>query len=331
MRPAVHSKKQRRQPFSFAGHVVAPGTQAKVELPIARLMSGTPVALPVLVVHGKNDGPTVWLAAAVHGDELCGIEIIRRVLDVVKPDSMTGTVIAVPVVNVHGFNRGERYLPDRRDLNRSFPGSPRGSLASRIAHLMMTEIIARCSVGIDLHTGSDHRINLPQIRADLADPATLELARIFAAPVAIHAKTRDGSLRQAATEAGSEVLLYEAGEADRFDELAIRSGTAGVLRVLQHLGVCSEAPAPQGAVHLSTRSGWLRASQSGILHLYVTLGDQISRGDKVAAIYDPFGKRLGTISARTNGVAIGHIQRPVVNRGDAILHIAEVGELDLAG
>lgn len=322
-------RRRKREPFEIAGHTVAPGTRAKLELPIARLMSGTPVALPVLVVHGRLEGPAVWITAAVHGDELCGIEIIRRVLNALQPRSMAGTVIAVPVVNVHGFNRGDRYLPDRRDLNRSFPGSQRGSLAAVIAHLIMTEVVARCTVGIDLHTGSDHRINLPQIRADLDDPGTLELARVFAAPVAIHARTRDGSLRQAATEAGSVVLLYEAGEADRFDPQAIEAGTAGVLRVLGHRGLAPEAQAPTAAVWLSRSTRWLRASRSGILHLTVALGDEVTRGQKVAMIYDPFGKRLGTISARVDGLIIGHTQRPLVNRGDAILHVAEHGAPDL--
>jgi predicted deacylase len=317
---------RQREPFVLAGHVVKPGSRQKLELPIARLMSGTPVALPVLVVHGRRDGPTVWMTAAVHGDELCGIEIIRRVLKAVQPRSMAGTIIAVPVVNVHGFNRGDRYLPDRRDLNRSFPGHRRGPLAGVIAHLIMTEVVARCSVGIDLHTGSDHRINLPQVRADLDDPRTLELAQVFAAPVAIHARTRDGSLRQAATEEGAVVLLYEAGEADRFDESAIQSGTDGVLRVLEHLGLISEAPAPTTVVPLSRKTKWLRAIRSGILHLNVSLGDQINRGDKVAWIYDPFGKRLGTITARMSGMIIGHTQRPLVNRGDAALHVADLGE-----
>lgn len=326
------SKRPKREPLVLAQYVVEPGSQAKLELPIARLMSGTPVALPVLVVHGRMDGPVVWITAAVHGDELCGIEIIRRVLQEIQPRSMAGTVIAVPVVNVHGFNRGDRYLPDRRDLNRSFPGSPQGTLAARIAHLMMTEVIARCSAGIDLHTGSDHRINLPQIRADLSDPATLELAHVFAAPVAIDSRTRDGSLRQAATEKGSVVLLYEAGEADRFDEPAIRVGTAGVLRVLKHFGIVEkEAPAASSAVQLSYSSKWMRASQSGILHLTVSLGDEVDRGEKVATIYDPFGKRLGTVSARISGVIIGHTQRPLVNRGDAVLHIAELSESGSTG
>ena len=246
---------------------IAAGRRAQLELPIARLMSGTPVALPVLVLHGRHDGPTVWLSAAVHGDEIGGVEIIRRVLAQLDPSTLRGTVIAVPIVNVHGFNTGERYLPDRRDLNRSFPGSARGSLAARIAHLMMTEIIARCTVGIDLHTGSDHRINLPQVRADLDDSETLELARVFGAPLALHSRTRDGSLRQAATEAGATVLLFEGGEANRFDARAIDDGTSGVLRVLAALGMIDAAPPLTAPTYLSRRSKWVRASSSGILHL----------------------------------------------------------------
>jgi predicted deacylase len=313
----------RRPPFVIAGNSIPPGKRAKLELPIAHLMSGTPVALPVVVLHGRQDGPTLWLSAAVHGDELCGVEIIRRVLDRLDPGSMSGTVLAVPVVNVHGFNTGDRYLPDRRDLNRSFPGSTRGSLAARVAHLLMTEVVDRCRVGIDLHTGSDRRINLPQIRADLDDPNTLALARTFAAPIAIHARIRDGSLRQAATEAGATVLVYEGGEALRFDPVAIKAGTAGTRRVLAQLGIAQDAPAAAAETVLSRRSRWVRAHRSGILHLDVDLGEHVNQGDTLATIHDPFGKRLSRPTARTDGVVIGHTQAALVNQGDAVVHIAE--------
>ena len=313
-----------RPPFGIAGNSVRAGSRDTFELPIARLMSGTPVALPVIVLHGKHDGPTVWLSGAVHGDELCGVEIIRRVLGDLKPATMAGTVIAVPVVNVHGFNTGDRYLPDRRDLNRSFPGSARGSLASRIANLLMTEVVARCDVGIDLHTGSDHRTNLPQIRADLDDARTLDLALAFAPPVAIHARTRDGSLRQAATEAGATVLLYEGGEAFRFDRAAISAGREGVLRVLAELGIAdSDVPDPS-PTRLSRKSRWIRAPKSGILHLEVDLGGEVAAGSTVGTIYDAFGKRLGQLRARHDGVVIGHTQHPLVNQGDAVAHVAEI-------
>jgi len=204
-----------RAPFEIAGHKVTAGKRMRMELPIGNLMSGTPVALPLIVVHGKKDGPVVWLSAAIHGDEICGVEIIRQVLAAVNAPSMAGTIIAAPVVNVHGFNTNDRYLPDRRDLNRSFPGSSRGSLASRIAHLFMQEVVSRSDVGIDLHTGADLRTNLPQVRCDIDHGPTLELAEVFGAPIVIDARLRDGSLRQATVEEGKIMLLFEGGEASR--------------------------------------------------------------------------------------------------------------------
>lgn len=315
----------KRPPFEIADKQIRAGRRERMEIPIAALMSGTPVALPVVVYHGLNDGPTVWINAAIHGDEICGVEIIRRVLERLDPATMSGTVIAVPIVNVHGFNTSDRYLPDRRDLNRSFPGSSRGSLAGRIARLMMTEIVGRCAVGIDLHTGSDHRINLPQIRADLDDAMTLQLAEVFGAPVMIHAKTRDGSLRAAGTEAGATVLLFEGGEALRFDRAAINAGTVGVRRVLNHLGITPDGPDPADEPpRYSRATRWLRASRSGILHLQPELGDHVRKGELVATILDPHGKRLGRITASTDGLIIGHTQHPLVNQGDAVLHVATI-------
>lgn len=311
-----------RAPFEIADQSVRAGSRKQLEIPIARLMSGTPVALPVIVFHGKGDGPTVWVNAAIHGDEIGGVDIIRRVCERLDTKTMNGTVIAVPIVNVHGFNTNDRYLPDRRDLNRSFPGSVRGSLASRIAYLMMTEIVQRCSVGIDLHTGSDHRTNLPQIRADLDDPKTEKLAQVFGASIAIHAKTRDGSLRQAATDAGATVLLFEGGEALRFDRDAISVGTLGVRRVFHHLGITADGPEPGDETRYARRTKWARAGRSGILHLGQELGDEVVKGQPIATILDPYGKRLGRISAPLDGIIIGHTQHPLVNRGDAVVHIA---------
>ena len=259
------SPKGGKTPFAIADHTVLPGKSLRLEIRIANLTSGTPISLPVVVHHGGKPGPAVWLSAAVHGDELCGVEIIRRVLSQVDARSLSGTLISVPIVNVHGFNTGDRYLPDRRDLNRSFPGSKRGSLASRVANLFMTEVVDRCTVGIDLHTGSDQRENLPQIRADLDDAPTLELAQAFGAPIAIHSRVRDGSLRQAATDSGATVLLYEAGEAGRFSENAIGTGVKGVLRVLHHLGVRDEPELDQPPVLISRTT-------------LLILGDSLSAG-----------------------------------------------------
>lgn len=288
-------------------------------------MSGTPVSLPLIVYHGVNPGPTVWINAAIHGDEIGGIEIIRQTLEQLDPGTMAGTLIAMPIVNVHGFNNSDRYLPDRRDLNRSFPGTARGSLAGRIAHLMMTEVVSRCSVGIDLHTGSDHRTNLAQIRGDMDDPDTVALATAFGAPVTIHSRNRSGSLRHAATKAGVTVLLYEGGEALRFDRAAIAIGTSGIVRVLGHLGMVQgedggEAPPSP----FSRKTSWVRASRSGILHQSCELGESVRKGQTLATVLDPFGELLSRLRAPTDGVIIGQTQYPLVNKGDAAVHVARL-------
>ncbi|KQO36204.1 succinylglutamate desuccinylase [Aeromicrobium sp. Leaf289] len=314
-----------RPSFEIGPIRVRPGQAKAVSLPITRLVTGADVDLPVRVVHGREDGPTVWVDAAIHGDEAVGVEVIRQVLADIDPKSMRGTLIAIPIVNVLGFMTGDRYLPDRRDLNRSFPGSARGSLASRIAHLMMTEVVAKCDVGIDLHTGSDRRTNLPQIRADLEDDRTRELAEAFAAPVMLHAKIRDGSLRAAAREAGATVLLYEAGEAWRMDAWAIDAGVRGVRRVLAALGmtepVDEDPPAPSQA---SYRSSWVRARGTGMLHLEVALGEHVTEGQRIGGLFDSFGKRVRLVHAERSGVVIGRTEAPVVNSGDAVVHVAEV-------
>lgn len=320
----------RRSSFPIGDIEVKAGTSAIGELPISRLVTGTRISLPVNVFHGRSDGPVVWLSAAVHGDEIGGVEIIRRALAAINPKDLAGTIVAVPIVNVHGFLNGDRYLPDRRDLNRSFPGSANGSLAARVAHLFMTEIVGRCDVGIDLHTGSDHRINLPQIRADLDDPLTRDLAIAFGAPLMMHAKLRDGSMRAAATATGSTVLLYEGGEAWRYDRAAIEAGTVGVRRVLAHLGLLrgddtdrsSEIPAE------SRSSSWVRARRSGMALIDVELGQMVERGETIGTIRDSVGRRLSTCNAPRTGMVIGHVQQPLVNQGDAIIHIADVQVAD---
>lgn len=312
-----------RASFEIGGDVVRPGTRGTVELPIARLATGSPVALPVIVIHGRHDGPTIWVDAAVHGDEINGVEIIRRVLEQLDPKQLRGTVLAVPVVNALGFMIGSRYLPDRRDLNRSFPGSTRGALAGRIAELFLREIVSRCSVGIDLHTGSDHRTNLPQVRANLDDPETLRLASAFAAPAILHSATRDGSLRQAGTDAGATVLLYEGGEAWRFAETPIRVGVSGVLRVLAELDMIDESDAPDAQTPMACRgSTWSRARKSGIASLWTELGDQVTKGQQIGRIHDSFGQRLAQITARSDGLVVGLNLDPIVNQGDAVVHIA---------
>lgn len=312
-----------RDSFAIGSVRVRAGQSKDVELPITRLVTGGDATLPVRVVHGKEPGPTVWVDAAIHGDEVLGVEVIRQVLGAVSAKTLRGTLVAVPVVNVIGFMTGDRYLPDRRDLNRSFPGSARGSLASRIAHLLMTEVVSKCDVGIDLHTAADRRDNLPQIRADLDDPRTRELAEAFGAPVMLHAKLRDGSLRQAAREAGATVLLYEAGEALRFDDDATAVGVAGVLRVLEALDMLDPAARPVDTPPVECRSsGWVRARGTGILHLDVHLGEHVEEGKRLGRISDAFGANGRIVRADRDGIVIGVTRAPIVHAGDALVHIA---------
>lgn len=316
----------RRPPFTIAGREIPPGRRVSLELPYARLVSGSTVAAPLVVLHGRQDGPTVWISSTIHGDEINGIEIIRELLTHLTVREIAGTLIAAPIVNVHGFIAGDRYLPDGRDLNRSFPGSARGSMASRIAAIFIKEVVSRCDCGIDLHTGSGDRVNWPQIRAGLDDEPTLELAKVFGAPIVINAKIRDGSIRQAASENGAIALLYEGGEANRFDQTSIDIGVAGIRRSLAHIGMTPPVDLPAEEPLIAQTSRWTRSSRSGILHLDVELGDRVHQGDYVAALHDPFGKRLSRIKARSSGVVVGRTHAALVNQGEAIVHIAELDD-----
>ena len=312
--------------IEIGGIRIAPAQRQRLEIPVARLPTQTQISLPVTVVNGINPGPVIWLSAAIHGDEINGVEIIRRVLQRISPQQLHGTVIAVPIVNVFGFIEQSRYLPDRRDLNRAFPGSKRGSLGSRLANLFMQEIVSKSSYGIDLHTASDGRTNLPQIRANLHDERTYQCAKAFAAPVMIHSQTRDGSLRQAATQRGIPVLLYEAGEALRFDTNAIALGVQGILRVMAALNMYpSKLPPPPPPV-VVTETKWVRAPRSGILQLNVGLGEPVTAKQELGTISDAFGEEKTRVRAPGDGLVISTLLNPLVNQGDAIVHLATVGE-----
>ena len=301
---------------------VLPGRKIQIELPFAKVVTGATESLPVKVINGRSAGPNVWLSAAIHGDELNGIQIIRRVIKELDAKMLRGAVIAVPIVNPLGFITQSRYLPDRRDLNRSFPGSARGSTASRLAHLFMEQVVDHCSVGIDLHTATNHRINHPQLRANLDDPTTLGLARAFAAPFSIHARLRDGSLRQAAAERDKTVLLYEAGQAHRFDDDAIETGVLGVMRTLRALGMIDVRLPRVRQTRLIRRTRWVRARRGGIADIQVALGQHVVNGETLASISDAFGMRPTQVKASETGWVIAQSLRPLVNSGDSLVHIA---------
>jgi predicted deacylase len=280
------------------------------------------MTLKAEVVHGRREGPRLFVCAAIHGDELNGIEVIRQLLKRRVLRRLRGTLIAVPIVNAYGVLNHSRYLPDRRDLNRTFPGHERGSLASRLADLFMSEVVKRCTHGVDLHTGAVHRTNLPQIRANLDDPETSELAEAFGVPVILNSKLRDGSLRDAANSVGVKMLLYEGGEALRLDEVAVRAGLQGTLHVMQHLGMLS---APRTArvtrPQVARSSSWIRSPGSGLFNAQIRLGASVERGDRIGSITQPFGGETG-IEASYAGIVIGHTRLPLVHEGDALVHIA---------
>lgn len=305
-------------------------TRMTIDLPVTRLYTHSQIAMPVHVVRGKRPGASLFVSAAIHGDELNGVEIIRRLLKLPALKRMRGTLIAIPIVNVHGFINHSRYLPDRRDLNRSFPGSERGSLAARLAHLFMTEIVEQCSHGIDLHTGALHRSNLPQIRANLDHEETAELARRFGVPVLLNADVRDDSLREAADERGIPMLLYEAGEALRFDEVSIRAGVRGIVNVMRALEMLPPSRSKRKRFEpvVARSSAWVRAPMSGILRTMVPLGAQVAKDSLLGVIADPFGERETIITAPAAGVVIGRSNLPLANEGDALFHVARFRKTD---
>lgn len=308
---------------------VAPGERRYIDLPLPPLYTHAEMNMPVYVLHGRKPGPRLFVSAAIHGDEINGVEIIRRLLRTKALKSLRGTLLAIPVVNPFGFINKSRYLPDRRDLNRSFPGYESGSLAARMAHLFMHSIVQHCDYGIDLHTAAQSRTNLPQIRAYLNDdPAMIELANAFNAPVVLDAHLRDGSLREAAAQVDTKILLYEGGEALRFDEVPIRAGVRGILAVMRHLDMLPQTTRKKANIRSlhSQSSTWVRATQSGILRIKKSMGQAVEQGDILGHITNPFGTSETVVKASASGLIIGRSTLPLVHEGEAIFHIARLDE-----
>lgn len=320
-------------PFSIGGSQIPAGTRQTVELPVSILSDHTPVAISAHVVHGNRPGPAMFVSAAVHGDEVIGVEIVRRLLRAPNLSKIRGTLIAVPIVNAFGFMNHSRYLPDRRDLNRSFPGSARGSLAARLADLFMREVVLRSDVGVDVHSAAIHRTNLPQVRVSPSKPATMELAEAFGAPLVLTSSLREGSLRQAAAKEDIDIILYEAGEGLRFDEIAVRTGVSGILRVMNKLGMISGKgiSKPHASPIRSTSSFWQRAPAGGLLRTFKTIGDEVAKGTTLGIVADPFGEAETEINAEYGGLIIGRTNLPIINEGDGLFHIAKIKKSDDAG
>ena len=316
--------------FEIGGLSIRPGERRTVDLHVSELANHTAMTLPVHVIHSDRPGPALFLSGAVHGDEIVGVEVVRRVIRSEALASLKGTVLAVPIVNSFGFINHSRYMPDRRDLNRSFPGSDRGSLTSVLADLFLREVVRRSNYGIDLHTAALHRTNLPQIRITPDEPALLPLAEAFGAPVILVSKLREGTLRQCARDHGVRVLLYEGGEALRFDEVAIRAAVVGILRVMKHLGMISSADITGGRVPsaVSHSSAWVRAPEGGILRTRFVPGDRVMHGQVIGEIADPLGENGASVVANDTGIIIGRTNLPIANRGDALFHIARIKDAE---
>lgn len=314
--------------LTIAGIEIQPGQRKRLEMLVAKLFDHTEMKVPIEVIRGVEPGPTIFISAAIHGDEINGVEVIKRLLSYNKLlSNIKGTIIAVPIVNMFGFNQNVRYLPDRRDLNRVFPGSPNGSLASQIAHKFMTEIVEKCDYGIDLHTGSAHRYNLPQIRACLDDPEIKKLAKSFGVPLVLNSNLRDGSLRQAASDKGVKTLLFEGGEALRYDTRVIRAAEYGIISTLCSIGLLDYETAKKRLpkkqkVYFATSSHWIRAPHSGSLIVKKQTGNKVKQNEIIGIISDPFGIKKHYVKALYSGIVVGRTMLPLVNNGDALFHIA---------
>lgn len=303
------------------GEKVARGEDKLINLSIARLPTYTSIDLPVRVIRGKEKGPVLLVSGGLHGDEINGIEIIRRMLskNLLKP--IQGSVIAVPLMNVYGFIQNVRGVPDGKDINRSFPGSKGGSLANLVAYKIMNEIIPKIDYGIDFHTGGASRSNYPQIRCTFDVSDNIELAKAFSPPVILHSKLIEKSFRKAAHKKGKQILVFETGESLRIDEAGINEAINGTLRLMKYLKMIDQSPEPQES-EIYEKSSWVRARIAGLFHPKIKLGDPVSKRQLVGRITDPYGNETVKIVSTHDGRVIGLNYNPVVHKGDAILHIA---------
>ena len=319
------------EPFIIAGTKIEKNSDVLINIDLPKLYN-TPTELPIRVIRGKKNGPVVFISAAIHGDELNGIEIIRRLGKLELLQKLRGTLILVPIVNVYGIMTLSRYLPDRRDLNRSFPGSAKGSLTSRVAKIFFDEIVSKCTLGIDLHTASIHKSNLPQVRTNIENEYTFKLAKAFEAPVILHSELRDGSLRAVAQDNGVPILLYEAGEALRFDETSIRIGVRGLINVLRENEMLPKTKVKKGlrAPIITRTSQWVRAGESGVLRTIKSLGSTVVKDEIIAYIDNPLEDGSFEIIAPFDGVIIGKSEIPLVQEGDAVFHIAKLRDIESA-
>lgn len=283
------------------------------------------VRVPVHILQGAKPGPLVFLTGAVHGDEINGVAIVREVFCGLNPNTFSGTLVGIPVANVPGFRRGERYMPDRRDLNRSFPGDPEASLTKRTAFTLWDEVLRHCDYGIDLHTATEGRANLCHVRGDATNPVSRGMMRAFGTPVLLHGEGPKGSLRRHCTDEGIPTIIFEAGEPNRFQSHVVEIGVQGVLRTLRHLGMTKKRCSPKPSYQvLLKKSQWARTEHGGILDLRTRPGDLVRKNQVLARVLDPFGTEVSTVKSPLTGVVLGMGTKPLAHAGDAVAHVGRI-------
>ncbi len=315
-------KDAKRRALTIHGERIALGETRDLYLPISESYLGRSISIPVRVIRAKKQGPRVFITGTVHGDEISGVGIVRELLFERLPELECGTLICVPAVNVYGLESHSRYLPDRRDLNRCFPGSASGSLSSRLADVVFRSVIKQCDYGIDFHTAAVRRTNYPNVRGDMRDPGVSMLAKAFGMELIVNGAGPSGSLRRSACKAGVPTIILEAGEVWKFEPGVLELGVRGVLNVLRKLHMIAgvpERPLFQVTVNKTT---WVRAEHGGILRFHVRPGEFVRKGDYLATNYSIFGREHREIRAESDGIILGMTTMPAVSPGAPVFHLA---------
>ena len=312
----------RKDLLKFGGESVALGQRRNLALTVSQSYSGAPVTLPITVWRAAKPGPAVFVTAAVHGDELNGTGIVREIILNAPFELRTGSLVLVPVVNLLGFERHTRYLPDRRDMNRCFPGSADGSLASRMAHAIFSSVISQCDYGIDLHTAAVRRTNFPSVRADLKNPEAARIARAFGCEVIVNRKGPKASLRREACDAGCATVILEAGEVWKIEPNVVQYGVRGIRNVLIELGMV-EGDREEPVYQVWTRkTTWVRASFGGMLAFHVAPGDIVEKDQPLATNTNLLGEEQNVLRSPSDGIVLGITTLPTVTPGNPVCHIA---------
>jgi hypothetical protein len=314
--------------IEILGQAISRGKGVQLSLDIAKLHTRTKIEVPIIVERGKEDGPNILITGGIHGNEINGVEIVRQLISKKYNKPTKGMVICIPVVNVFGFLNQTRQFPDGRDLNRVFPGSPRGSLASRFAYHIINEIAPLVDYCIDYHTGGDSRFNAPQVRIGKNDKASMELAEVFGAPFIVKSVRREKSFRETLYKLDKKILLFEGGKSLHIDKHITEAGIHGALRVMQHLGMRDFSTELDQSKELGKEqiiinsSSWLRAKYSGMFHPLIAIGQKVEKRMVLGSISDPFGHFERTIKSTYPGYVLCVNQSPIVNQGDGIFHIS---------